>query len=264
MLTNQLTKYRGFIRDNGSFHATDREVSVESKVSPGVYKIQQNPTTGEIFLESIASNYDSLIDLPSKEYQKVVTQIDKFLTLEKKQLFNEYGFLYKRSFMLHGKPGTGKTCIVNRVSEKVIEKQGIVILNPNPVYLPMIFKQLQDIAPETLTMVIFEEFETLLQDYEQSLLNLLDGEIQKDNMIYVATTNFINKIPKRIVRPGRFPLVLEVGFPNEEAREVYLKAKKITGSELGSWVKKTSGLTIDEIKETIVELEEKQRKLIKR
>src|ERR1035437_384054 len=101
-------------------------------------------------------------------------------------------------------------------------------------------------------MVIFEELDQLIENYETSLLNLLDGEIQKPNVIFVATTNFIDKIPTRIRRPGRFSSVIHVDFPTAITRHFYLTKKIGHSLELDGWVEKTKNFSIDELKETVL------------
>jgi hypothetical protein len=224
------------------------------KLPPGAYKLDFNQNTGELYFKKFEVNYDSLIDLPSPEYEEVMKEVNIFLDDEAKALFKEYNYLYKRSFLLWGLHGTGKTCIVNRVGEKVIAKDGIIIFNPHPKLLEMAFKILDDIQPNITTMVIFEEFEQILARFEDEMLSLLDGEVQKPNVMYLATTNHFDKIPARLKRPGRFPTILEVKYPNAQARKAYLeqKLKARDMGEIPNWVKETEGLSIDELKETVL------------
>ena len=220
---------------------------------PGSYKLDFNQQTGDLYFKKFQPNYDSIIDLPSPEYDHVMKEVNTFLNSETKHLFEDYGFLYKRSFLLWGTHGTGKTMLVNRVGQKVVEKNGVIIFNPNPKLLQMAFKVLDDVQPNLTTMVIFEEFEQILQRHEDDMLSLLDGEIQKNNVMYLATTNHFDKIPARLKRPGRFATILEVKYPNAEARTAYLnrKLKAADAREIPSWVEATDGLSIDELKETV-------------
>lgn len=224
------------------------------KLPSGAYKLDFNQQTGELYFKKFQVNYDALIDLPSPEYDEVMKEVNIFLNPATRKAFDDYGYLYKRSFLLWGPPGTGKTCIVNRVGEKVQEKDGIIIFNPHPKLLMMAFKILDDVQPNITTMVIFEEFEQLLGQFTEDMLSLLDGEIQKDNVMYLATTNHFEQIPARLKRPGRFATVLEVKYPNEAARAVYLqqKLKASDADEIPEWVKRTEGLSIDELKETVL------------
>lgn len=245
--------YTSFNQHNDTFVANTNRTELKH-LPPGAYGIDYDANTGLLYFRLIKMNYDQLIDLPSPEYEHVMKEVNVFLNADTKAKFKEYGFLYKRSFLLHGTHGTGKTCIVNRVGEKVIENGGIILFNPDVNLLSMAFKVLDDIQPGHTTMVIFEEFEELLQFNEGELLSILDGEIQKDNIMYLATTNHYNKIPDRLKRPGRFATILEVKFPNLEARTVYLTQKLISATvdEINEWAKQSDGLSIDELKETVL------------
>ena len=243
-------KYTGFNYQNGTYIAAGKPPKNVPRLVPGAYELQYNDKIG-LLINLISTNSDSLIDLPSPEYTQVVGEISQFLKPETKTRFKEMGFLYKRSMLLEGPPGTGKTCIVNRVAQKVIDAGGIVIFNPDPRLLEMAYEQLNDIQPNTMTLVIFEELDQLLRKHEGSLLSVLDGEIQKDNVVYVATTNFINEIPGRVLRPGRFSSVIKVGFPTTEAREAYLKAKNVGAKDVKTILKSTENFSIDELTEVV-------------
>lgn len=231
---------------------TGKDVVLKQKIPPGAYTLHYNPNSGEKWLQPLHFNSDAIIDLPSAEYSMVVNQIEKFLEEDTKKAFKDYGYLYKRSALLYGKPGTGKTTIVDRVAARVIEMGGVVFFNPHPQLLPMFFQDIEELQNDTMTMCIFEEIDELLMQYESQLLNILDGEIQKDNVIYLATTNNIDKIPDRIRRPGRFSTVVEVGLPNTEARFKYISTKIKNVDETNQLTDKTKGMTIDEIKEVVL------------
>jgi hypothetical protein len=243
--------FTNFKKDNDTYSGNVNKPSVPF-LPPGGYEIA--PTQqGELLFTKTDINYDNLIDLPSPEYDYVQKRVDSFLSPETQTAFEDYGFLYKWSCMLHGSHGGGKTCIVNRVTEKVIAKGGTVLFNPNPDWLPYAFKVLEDIQPGRMVMVIFEEFDALLRRHEDKLLSILDGEIQKRNVVYLATTNNFDKIPDRLKRPGRFASILEVKYPGTEARIAYLtnKLKASDHSEIPKWVRATEGFSIDELSETV-------------
>lgn len=249
-----MKKYHKFAQRDNDFKPIP-EISVQDKLPPGVYQINEN-IGGEIYFTKITTNHDELVDLPGTEYDLVVSEIEKFMKLETRKKFDKKGYIYKRGTLLHGKPGTGKTCIVNRVINKVTQEGGISLFSPNPALLEEAFRVLDSIQPETRVLVIFEELDQLIERYESNLLNLLDGEIQKTNVIYMATTNFIEQIPARIRRPGRFPSVIEVKYPQAKTRRFYLEKKLYdeTGVDIDLWVQKTEGFSIDELKETVAQV----------
>jgi hypothetical protein len=248
MIKKKSKKFTNFIEINNLFCAVETKDNEFPRLPSGVYELREDPNTGRIFYNMIDTRHDAILDLPSPEYSVIIRQIENFLTPECKERFKEKEFLYKRSTLLYGKPGTGKTCIVNRVAETVVAKGGIVLFNPNPSILTTALSQLDDIQPDTTVVIIFEELDKLIRLYEGDLLNILDGEVQRENVIFLATTNFFHMIPPRIKRPGRFGKSIRVDFPSAEVRRFYLEHK--LGKDfpaLDHWVATTEGFSIDEL-----------------
>lgn len=245
--------YVNFNNYGRTFVGNHNRTEIE-RLPSGIYELGYDGQRDIVMFNSINTKYDTLLDLPSKEFDHVLKELKLFLRPETKQSFKDYGFLYKRSTLLHGIPGTGKTCLVNRISEEVVKDGGVVIFNPDPRILLKAFKVLEDIQPEVQTMVIFEELDQLAKRHEDDLLHILDGEVQKENIIFMATTNFIDEVPRRLCRPGRFSTILKVDFPGAAARKFYLEQKLLPRdhSEIDLWVQKTDGLSIDELKETVL------------
>jgi SpoVK/Ycf46/Vps4 family AAA+-type ATPase len=236
----------------GFYIPNESDNKVLKKLPPGVYTLEET-SQGQIFFKSASFLSDDIVDLPSKAYLDTVEEIQRFLKPETKKLFKDWGFVYKRSSLLWGVPGTGKTCIVNQISKRVIEMGGVVLFNPDPRILKSGYEIFDDLQPDSLIMVVFEELEKLIDRYESHLLNILDGETQKDNIVYLATTNFIDKIPERIKRPGRFSAITEVTVPDAACREHFLKVKGVKDSlQLEKLVKITNGYTVDELKEVLL------------
>lgn len=206
-----------------------------------------------IFPQSIIS--DRIVNIPSKEFDLVTGEITKFLLPETRASYGNLGFVYKRSFLLWGSPGTGKSCLVNRIAQDVIARDGIVLLETgHPDMIQQFVAEIRSLYPERLVMVVLEEFDGALQALgESKFLTLLDGQVQFDNIIYTATTNHIEKIPMRFRRPGRFSRVMEVKYPSLEARTGYISAvfPTISASTLMKISKATEGCSIDEVREVV-------------
>lgn len=241
------------IQSGRDFHPHNDVPEVHHKLLPGAYFVKYNPQQGKLWFEEFRPTCDNIIDLPSLEYTRIVNQMKYFLMPETKSKFEDKGFLYKRSALLHGLPGTGKSIIINRVMREVINHKGVVLFVEDPRTLKMAFNILDDLQKELTTLVVFEEIDGIIQQYgESTLLSILDGEIQKENVMYLAATNYLDRIPTRLLRPGRFSSVIEVGYPSAEARRVYFEHKMGADfAELQSWVNATSGLSVDELKEVV-------------
>lgn len=242
--------YSQFSQHGDKFVADTASVNPTAKLPPGFYKVKINQQ-GTLWFEVFQSNSDKILDLPSPEYDQIVTEMEKFLTPEKRKLFEKMGYIYKRSAFLHGLPGTGKTMLVNRIADLTVRRGGVVLFVDDIRLLKLGFKALDDIQPDLLKLVILEEFDELAQKYETELLTLLDGQVQTNNVIYLATTNYVHKVPKRLYRPGRFSSVIEMQFPTPKARKYYLEHKLGKDPIVPTLLEKTNGMSIDELKEII-------------
>lgn len=219
---------------------------------PGIYTLQHDQNNN-IYFVPMQSMTDQLIRLPDTASDRVVNEIRTFWSGATKSKFDDYGLVYKRGILLYGAPGTGKTCTIATVMEQVVADGGIVLFNPGASLLAEAVNRLREIQPNMKVLAVFEEFDGICDS--SSFLSLLDGEMQLENIVYVATTNYINRIPDRIKnRPSRFATVIEIGAPNADARRVYLE-HKLKGAErerIDAWVAISEGMVLDQIKDLIV------------
>ena len=88
-------------------------------------------------------------------------------------------------------------------------------------------------------------------------MNILDGNYKVNNLVIIATTNYIERIAERYKnRPSRFDRIVEFPLPNEESRRIFIEKsvlpEDLAKINLDEWVKKTKGYTIDHINELIL------------
>lgn len=249
------TGYKQYLVRGDTFTLTG-DITTTKKIEPGIYKVDKH--MGNIIFTKHGVMSDEILELPNPVYQKVLSEASQFWTNEMKNKFSRYNLVYKRGILLYGTPGTGKTCIIMKVMEKIVNLGGIVLLDPNPILISEAVKGIRDVEGDNKpVLVVFEELEDVLGYAEQQLLQLLDGEEQVDNIVYVAATNYIDDIPPRIKnRPSRFATVLEVGPPPAEARRNYIESKlhadDVDKVNVDDWVEQTEGLTIDHLKDIVV------------
>lgn len=193
-------------------------------IKPGIYA-PISPFEG-VGVYAIKPKHDIIINTGLT--QRVAKDIDKFLAA--RDLYKRFGFTHKRGLLLIGAPGTSKTITSMLLCQHVVKIGGVAIIAPtsdwfNPAVRAM--TAVRQIHPDMPIINIMEEVEVLYNNEEEqeSLMHLLDGVTQIDNVIHVATTNFPEKLDSRFLnRPGRFDEVIWVGPPDAATRRDYLKA----------------------------------------
>jgi len=92
--------------------------------------------------------------------------------------------------------------------------------------------------PDAKTVLI-EQMKSLMENGNNDdltmefLLGELSGLTSVSGRVIIATTNFIDKIPKSMLRPGRFDIILHLGYFNDsEIKELLIKLYKPTQDEL--------------------------------
>lgn len=214
-------------------------------IRPGTYTISYAIRLGGWFLKPQILRCDGLIDLPDSTGSEIVESINHFFTEEVKAKYAKYNFLYRRGILMYGPPGTGKSAIVYKVINHMIAKEGIVLWNCEPEQIPEVVNRIHSIQPDVQILVVWEEFERYKDN--EDVLQLLDGGTQINNVVYLATTNYIEQIPNRLrYRPSRFAEVILVGPPTAEVRKTFLQ-KRIHPDDL----KKLDNLQMDSSKEWI-------------
>ena len=169
------------------------------------------------------------------------------------ELDGDHLYLLKDFTVTHN---TGKTIGLAKTAKLAMDKYNAVVLfNPEVSSLKQFLRLIKDIEPGRKVLVMFEEFDSILRGDESTLLSLLDGEIKVEDVVYLATTNYISRIPSRIKnRPSRFAKIVEFGIPNKEARRSFLQAKLHESDThlLPALLDSSDGFVLDQLKDLIV------------
>ncbi len=150
--------------------------------------------------------------------------IEKFWA--NKHKYDAMGLVHKRGIIMEGEPGTGKTAICLLVGQEIGRRGGCAVFTSpktNIAPLPDVLKMIREVHPEMPLINIMEDIDKHRRQID-SILPMLDGENQVNNIVHIATTNFKDKLDTRLTnRPSRFDEVIKVKSPLIKAREAYLR-----------------------------------------
>ena len=230
-------------------------------VPSGVYEIVYNAKIGNDVLRKQPFKTDELYSLPSDEIIDILSDIDNFWNM--KDQYEKYKFIHKRGILMFGEPGCGKSGIIQMVSKNIIERGGIVINikdEDDVERFSSFIPSFREIEPSRPLVVLLEDIDSIAGEHSYSvgkLLNILDGVKQIENVVYIATTNYPEKLQERITnRPSRFDRRYKVELPNSEIRKCFIENKlneeDLSKIDIEEWVKRTEGMSLSHLKEVVI------------
>jgi AAA+ superfamily predicted ATPase len=234
---------------------TFKPVSVTyPQLHSGVFNIHHSQHHGIVF-EKKTICVDDLLKFSDSISEKILNEITTFWN--KETTFKKYGFLHRRGYLLHGPAGSGKTCLVQQIIADIVNAGGIVFqCSHSPDMFNAGLALYRKIEPHRPVVCLFEDIDAIIdQCGEDAILNLLDGENQIDKVLNIATTNYPEKLDRRLVaRPRRFDRVIKIGMPSADVRRMYFNKKlKITaGKELDKWTNATDGFSFAACAELVI------------
>jgi AAA+ superfamily predicted ATPase len=223
-------------------------------LEPGFYDIFIKTGTGICF-EKIPIKTEDLIVFEEHETHKVVSEIKNFWG--KEELFKLYNLPFKRGILLYGPPGCGKTCIIQILMRDIINQGGICINFDDPYNFQNGFKAIRRIQKDTPIIAIIEDIDSMMKNYDASeILNILDGCGEIDKCVFLASTNYPERLEKRISnRPSRFDRRYKVNLPSDNCRKIYLEnlsSKNGIKIDIDKWVRETKDMSFAHLKEIFI------------
>ena len=155
-----------------------------------------------------------------------------------------------------GPPGSGKSVTINLIIQELISLGGIVLLCGHPELMVHMLQRVRQMEPDRSIIGVMEDIDEIIDKHgEHAILSMLDGENQIDNVVYLATTNYPERLGARIVnRPSRFDERIFVGMPSEAARTAFLRfaAPELDDETLSKWTKDTNAFSVAHLRELVV------------
>ncbi len=233
--------YKGFPRTQNSLPAGVYSITIDRNDDRPIY-VRRDVQT------------DDILALQESITKSVIQEIEVFWS--KETLFTSLGFLHRRGYLFYGPQGTGKSSVVKQIMEDVVKRGGLVFLCDNPKFLNLALVTLRQAEPSRSLVCVFEDIDAIIAKYgEDDLLSVLDGANMINHCLNLATTNYPEKLDRRIVsRPRRFDRVIKIDVPSEAIRREFLKAQlpKLKKGQIEELVTKTQRLSLAALSELII------------
>lgn len=169
--------------------------------------------------------------LPAGVMESLIADCQRFL--EDRTWYLQRGVPYRRGFLLHGPPGTGKSSAVVAIASAL--KMDIAVLNLGDSSLGDndVSELLSELPVNALLLV--EDIDCIFVQRaatdEKSnritfsgLLNSIDGVAAGEGRLLFATTNHRERLDAALIRPGRIDRQLEISFADsDQVRRLFLR-----------------------------------------
>ncbi|THZ93312.1 hypothetical protein D6C82_08943 [Aureobasidium pullulans] len=133
------------------------------------------------------------------------------------------GIPYRRGYLLHGPPGTGKTSFVQALAGELDFSIAMLSLSQRGLTDDLLNHLMLNLPPRTF--VLLEDADAAFNNRRQrdedgfsgatvtfsGLLNALDGVASAEERIAFMTTNHIERLDDALIRPGRVDMTLRLG-----------------------------------------------------
>ena len=204
--------------------------------------------------------------LPDGEYDRLLLDVANFYAM--RSWYTEVGIPWRRGYLLHGIPGSGKTSTVIALAQELKMNVGIINL------VDLKDRDLQsaiDDMPYNCLLVIEDIDAAFTTDREASeenrtkltfsgLLNVMDGLATPDGRIMFLTTNHQERLDPAMMRPGRIDKRIEFRTACGEQISALAKRFGATDTEARKYGEdwEQDGISMAVVQERLIELYKKE------
>lgn len=215
----------------------------------------------------------SSVYLPDGDAENILADVRFFL--EAKEWYAGRGIPYRRGYLFHGIPGSGKTSLICALAGEL--RMNLYILNLSGANLSdsRLNQLLTQVPPRS--MVLLEDVDAAFAERKKSddvdngvtfsgLLNALDGAATKEGWLVFMTTNHKAALDPALVRPGRADVHVEFRSATKgQARGMYAsffeEAGELAAESFGAMVEAT-GMSMAEVQQHLMLYREEPEKAV--
>jgi chaperone BCS1 len=180
---------------------------------------------GPFWEEDCILKFKSLdsIFMRKEDISRICSDIDRFLSPATRKIYDYFGVTYKRTYLLSGLPGSGKSSLIRGLACKY--GYNMCMLNYTETkdsHIQSLLKRL----PEK-SFFVLEDFDSIIEERKKhddatnkisfsGILKMLDGEYCSVGSIIFITTNYKDRFDPAMFRPGRIDFVMDFDVASME------------------------------------------------
>ncbi|CAD5234616.1 unnamed protein product [Bursaphelenchus xylophilus] len=169
--------------------------------------------------------------------ERIIEDVKEFI--DSSEWYITRGIPYRRGYLLHGPPGTGKSSLISSLaghfgysicilslSERTLDDDRLShLLNNTP---PNCFILLEDVDAAFVNRDAFDNsnhkaYEGMTRVTFSGLLNAIDGVASSEERILFMTTNYRDRLDDALVRPGRIDVQYKLDNCNSKMLEAFFR-----------------------------------------
>lgn len=179
---------------------------------------------------------------------QVISHLDNWI--KNRNLYKERGLTFKTGILLYGNAGTGKSSMATAIATYL--QCGLVMIDTTTFHDLNISELTEAInADEDLYVVLIDEIDSIFTSRDDEnltekqnenttkLLSFLDSPQSPSNVVFIATTNYKDKLDTALLRKGRFDLEIELDDFDKDRAFKMCKGFGLTDSEAHLFLEKT-------------------------
>ena len=175
----------------------------------------------------IPSRDMSSIYLDGKLKKNIINDIEKFLKSENE--YKNYGIPWKRTYLLEGLPGTGKTSLIVGIASKFNLNISVIDFSSG-IDDCSIMNAITGLDKDQILLI--EDIDSFFEKREKktdssitfsTFLNIMDGIFRRSGLITFLTTNHKEKLDNALLRVGRIDFIINFTYCTKEQIELIFK-----------------------------------------